>query len=102
MVLALMVVAGCTNCQRSTATESNADTDGYNSADSLVSAMGDARDFPRLIVVTDSLEHTGELPLVRAIFYRTIAYNLMGQQRKSLSQYYLLTNIRHRVLHLFL
>ena len=93
MVLALMVVAGCTNCQRSTGAEGNADADGYNSADSLVSALGDARDYPRLIMVTDSLEHKGKLPLVRAIFYRTIAYNLMGQQRKSLSQYYLLTNM---------
>ena len=42
MVLALMVVAGCTNCQRSTGAEGNADDDGYNSADSMKSALGDA------------------------------------------------------------
>jgi signal transduction histidine kinase len=93
MMLALTAVAGCANCQRSTGTDSNADADGYNSADSLVSAVGDAREFPRLIALTDSLERTGELPQVRAIFYTTIAYNLMGQQRKSLSRYYQLTNM---------
>ena len=93
MVLTLMAVVGCTNCQRPAGSGGNADDDGYNSADSLVSALGDMRDFPRLIAVTDSLENAGELPLVRAIFYRTIAYNLMGQQRKSFSQYYLLTNM---------
>ena len=93
MVLALMAVTGCTHCQRSAGADGNAEDDGYNSADSIVSALGDARDLSRLIVVTDSLEKKGDLPQVRAIFYRTIAYNLTGQQKKSLSQYYLLTNM---------
>ena len=63
MVLTLMAVVGCTNCQRPAGSGGNADDDGYNSADSLVSALGDMRDFPRLIAVTDSLENAGELPL---------------------------------------
>ena len=93
IVLTLIAVVGCTKCQQPAATGGYANADGYTRADSLVSALGDAREFPRLLKVTDSLERTGELPQVRAIFYRTIAYNLLGQQRKSLSQYYQLTNM---------
>jgi signal transduction histidine kinase len=93
IVLTLIAMVGCTKCQQPAATGDYANADGYTRADSLVSALGDAREFPRLLKVTDSLERTGELPQVRAIFYRTIAYNLLGLQRKSLSQYYQLTNM---------
>ena len=89
IALALMALTSCTNCQPPSVAES----DGYNSADSIVSDIGDARDFPRLLEVTDSLERLGELPLVRSIFYKTIAYNLMGKHRTALSLYYKLTTI---------
>lgn len=89
MVLAVIVVAGCTKHQRSLA----ADDDGYNSADSIVSVIGDSRDYPRLLAVTDSLERNGELSQVRAIFYSTVAYNLMGQHRDALRLYYQLAGI---------
>ncbi|MBR4899243.1 MAG: HAMP domain-containing histidine kinase [Prevotella sp.] len=89
MVLAVIVVASCAKHQRSLA----ADDDGYNSADSIVSVIGDTRDFPRLLAVTDSLERNGELSQVRAIFYSTVAYNLMGQHRSALNLYYKLANI---------
>lgn len=81
IVLTLIAVVGCTKCQQPAATGGYANADGYTRADSLVSALGDAREFPCLLKVTDSLERTGELPQVRAIFYRTIAYNLLGQKR---------------------
>ena len=51
------------------------------------------RDYPRLLSVTDSFIRTGELTPVRGIFYKTIAYNLMGQQRTALRLYYDLSRI---------
>ena len=89
LVLALIVVTSCTNHQRLAGSDDN----GYNRADSIVNAIGDTRDLPRLIEVTDSLENIGELSPVRAIFYKTIAYNLMGQSRTALSLYYQLAAI---------
>ena len=89
IALALVVVASCTKWQPS----SVADSDGYNLADTIISDIGDARDFPRLIEVTDSFERIGEIPPVRAIFYKTIAYNLMGQHRTALNLYYQLVKI---------
>ena len=88
MLAGLIVVTSCSNGKGSSVTE-----DSYNSADSIVSDIGDERDFPRLIEVTDSFERIGELPPVRAIFYKTIAYNLMGKHRTALSLYYKLANI---------
>lgn len=67
--------------------------DGFNNADSIVYAIGDERDFPCLLSVIDSLDEAGELSLVKTIFYRTIAYNLMGQQSTSLPLYYQLASI---------
>ena len=69
IALALVVVTSCTKWQPS----SVADSDGYNLADTIISDIGDARDFPRLIEVTDSFERIGEIPPVRAIFYKTIS-----------------------------
>ena len=90
-LLALLAVTSCSNRQQKL--QAFADTDGYNRADSVVSDIGDARDYPRLLAVTDSFVRMGELTPVRAIFYKTIAYNLMGQNRKSLQMYYQLAMI---------
>ena len=90
-LLALLAVTSCSNRQQKL--QAFADTDGYNYADSVVSDIGDARDYPRLLEVTDSFVNTGDLTPVRAIFYKTIAYNLMGQNRKSLQMYYQLAMI---------
>lgn len=90
-LLALLAVTSCSNRQQKL--QAFADTDGYNYADSVVSDIGDARDYPRLLEVTDSFVRMGELTPVRAIFYKTIAYNLMGQNRKSLQMYYQLAMI---------
>ena len=72
---------------------SESDDNGYTRADSIVNAIGDTRDLPRLIEVTDSLENRGELSQVRSIFYKAIAYNLMGQSRTALDLYYQLATI---------
>ena len=90
-LLALLAVTSCSNRQQKL--QAFADTDGYNYADSVVSDIGDARDYPRLLAVTDSFVRMGELTPVRAIFYKTIAYNLMGQHRTSLQLYYQLAMI---------
>ena len=89
ILVTLMIVTSCTNHQAPPAT----DDDGYNDADSIVSEIGDARDFDHLIAITDSFEHAGDLPPVRAIFYKTIAYNLTGQHRAALYLYYQLAKI---------
>ena len=88
ILMAMVVVTSCFN-QKGPSTTDN----GYNKADSIVSDIGDRRDFPRLIEVTDSFERIGELPPVRAIFYKTIAYNLMGKHRTALHLYYQLAKI---------
>lgn len=89
IAVALASVASCTSQKNHSAS----DDDGYNSADSIISVVGDARDFPRLLELTDSFERIGEISQVRAIFYKTIAYNIMGQRRTSLNLYYKLANI---------
>jgi signal transduction histidine kinase len=85
----LMALACCTHRQESPVSA----VDGYNEADSLVSAIGDERDYPRLLTVADSLERAGELSKVKSIFYCTIAYNLTGEHRKALQLYYQLADI---------
>ncbi len=87
----LMAVAGCNAPQHRSLNYK--DSEGYNHADSVVSDIGDERDFERLLVVTDSFERAGELTPIRAIFYKTIAYNIMGQQRNALNLYYKLAAI---------
>lgn len=95
MGLLLTAAPGCTDNGTSLPDASDAytDTDGYNRADSIVNVVGDTRDLPRVLAVVDSLEKTGELSLVKTIFYRTITYNLMGQQSASLRLYYQLDSI---------
>ena len=52
VLLTLLAVASCS--QRQLQPQAFADADGYNRADSVISAIGDARDYPRLLAVTDS------------------------------------------------
>ena len=52
VLLTLLAVASCS--QRQPQPQAFADADGYNRADSVISAIGDARDYPRLLAVTDS------------------------------------------------
>lgn len=91
LATALITLIGCTSHQPHF--DFATDNDGYNQADSIVSAIGDQRDFTYLLRVTDSLKQSGELSKVRAIFYSTIAYNLMGQHNHALRLYYQLGNI---------
>ena len=86
IVLVMLAIVSCTDNQPQR--HAYADAEGYTYADSIISDIGDARDFPRLLVVTDSFLKAGDITPVRAIFYKTIAYNIMGQQSKALSLYY--------------
>ena len=61
--------------------------------DSLILAVGDTRDIPRLLAVIDSVEKRGELTLPKSIFYRTVAYNMQGEFRSSFELYNLLADI---------
>ena len=45
--------------------------------DSLILAVGDTRNVPRLLAVIDSVEQRGELTLAKSIFFRTVAYNML-------------------------
>ena len=89
VVLLLTVVTSCTSRQ----TPSGTDDSGYNTADSIISAIGDQREYDRLIAITDSFERVGDISQVRAIFYTTIAYNLKGQHLKALHLYHQLAAI---------
>ena len=96
ILLILVVVGGCTNRKQLPAIGDGGfnDAEGFNRADSIVSAIGDARDNNvRVLAVIDSLEQAGELSLPKTIFYRTITYNLMGQRSKSLRLYSQLSSI---------
>jgi signal transduction histidine kinase len=89
IVLALVAMVGCKDNNRSSVDSS----DGYNQADSIISVIGDERNLTRLIEITDSFERAGDITEVRAIFYKSIAYNIMGQLRTSLNMYYKLAKI---------
>ena len=94
ITLVLLTVIGCTNRQPSAmdADDFN-NADGFNRADSIVSAVGETRDNQRSLEVIDSLDKAGELSLVKTIFYRTINYNLLGQYHTSLRIYSQLAGI---------
>ncbi len=96
ILLIQAAVSGCTNRRQLPSLSSHGfnDAEGFNCADSIVAAVGDARDNnERVLAVIDSLEKTGELSLPKIIFYRTITYNLMGQRRNSLRLYSQLNSI---------
>ena len=87
--LALFCICSCEQKQK----QHPADDNGYNQADSRVSDLGDRHEWQDMLVACDSLEKTGELSKVKGIFYRTIAHNLTGNYRTSLSLYYQLGDI---------
>lgn len=96
LLLTLVAIGGCTEDRHSQTTVYGGfnDAGGFSRADSIVAAVGDARDSnERVLAVIDSLEKNGELSLAKSIFYRTITYNLMGQQRASLNLYAQLANV---------
>ena len=95
IALGLIAITSCTHRQQSFTVDGVGfnDADGFNHADSVISVIGDERDNPRLLAVIDSFEQAGELSLAKTIFYRTITYNLMGQNRTSLRLYSQLSNI---------
>ena len=98
LILALtcmVAVTGCSKKKQPVLTDHEAffETEGITRADSIVSEISDTRDIPLMIAAIDSLEKAGELSLAKTIFYRTIGYNMMGQQSTSLYYYYQLSDI---------
>ena len=93
LLLALIAIASCTNGKRHFASDAFNNSDGFNHADSIISEIGDTRNHQRALEVIDSFQKTGELPLVRAIFYRTISLNMLGHYRSSLHLYAKLAGI---------
>ena len=91
----MVAVTGCSKKKQPVPTDHEAffETEGITRADSIVSEISDTRDIPLMIAVIDSLEKAGELSLAKTIFYRTIGYNMMGQQSTSLYYYYQLSDI---------
>ena len=89
IALGLAVLAGCKSGMKQPLGEAEEMTP----TDSLINAVGDTRDIPRLLAVIDSVEQRGELTLARSIFYRTVAYNIQGEYRSSFELYNLLADI---------
>ena len=94
-MLVLLIATSCTDSKRTSALTSDGfnNAEGFNRADSIVSVVGDTRDYQRTLDVVDSLEKLGELSLPKTIFYRTINYNLMGRHLSSLRLYSKLAGI---------
>ena len=89
-ILTTIALVGCTKKEQS---HNFADADGYNTADSIISAISDERDWDKFLAACDSFEHAGDISKARSIFYKTVAHNLLGQHRKSLSLYNQLAEI---------
>ena len=89
IALGLTVLTGCKSSQEKLL----GTADELTPADSLILAVGDTRDIPRLLAVIDSVEQRGELTLAKSIFFRTVAYNMQGEYRSSFELYNLLADI---------
>ena len=89
VALVAIALSGCSLKQK----RAMSDEDVRNHADSIVFVTLDNRDMPVMLATVDSLERLGELSKSRSIFFRTIAYNLLGKFRTSMKYYYQLGDI---------
>ncbi|MBR0180343.1 MAG: HAMP domain-containing histidine kinase [Prevotella sp.] len=94
-ITCIVALTGCSHKKQPAEIDNDAffESEGITRADSIVSEISDARDMPRMHAAIDSLEKIGELSLAKTIFYRTIGYNMMGQQSASLPLYQQLAKI---------
>ena len=90
-ILALIALVGCSEKKQSS--NNYTDADGYNTADSIISAISDERDWNKFLAACDSFERVGDISRAKSIFYKTVAHNVQGQYRKSLSLYNQLADI---------
>ena len=95
-ILTTIALLGCSKKEQSS--NNYADADGYNTADSIISAISDERDWDKFLAACDSFEHAGDISKAKSIFYKTVAHNLLGHYRKSLSLYNQLAEIDVREL----
>ena len=89
IALGLTVLCGC----KSGKDRAVGEAEELTPTDSLILAVGDTRNVPRLLAVIDSVEQRGELTLAKSIFFRTVAYNMQGEYRSSFELYNLLADI---------
>ena len=90
-ILTTIALLGCSEKKQSS--NNYADADGYNTADSIISAISDERDWNKFLAACDSFERVGDISRAKSIFYKTVALNVQGQYRKSLSLYNQLADI---------
>ena len=90
-ILFMIGLAGCTKKEQSS--NNFADADGYNTADSIISAISDERDWNKFLAACDSFEQAGDISKAKSIFYKTVAHNLLGHHRQSLGLYNQLADI---------
>ena len=60
--LALVTLGSCEQKKQHTNYES---ADGYNKADSIISAISDERDWPKFLATCDSFQQTGDISRVK-------------------------------------
>ena len=80
-ILALIALVGCSEKKQSS--NNYADADGYNTADSIISAISDERDWDKFLAACDSFEHAGDISKAKSIFYRlwpTICWDIIANR----------------------
>jgi len=93
LIFTTLALATLISCEKKAQSMAYVEADGYNMADSIVSAISDERDWPKFIAACDSFEKAGDISKVKAIFYKTVALNLQGRYRASLSLYNQLADV---------
>jgi signal transduction histidine kinase len=99
LIITIIALIGLVGCSEKEQPSNNfADADGYGVADSIISAISDERDWNKFLATCDSFERVGDISKAKSIFYKTVAHNLLGHQRKSLSLYNQLAEIDEKEL----
>lgn len=93
LIITIIALTGLMGCSKKEQSHNFADADGYNTADSIISAISDERNWDKFLATCDSFEQAGDISKAKSIFYKTVAHNLLGQYRKSLSLYNQLADI---------
>lgn len=81
------------SCHHKQKTLSYVEADGYSEADSILGAISDSRDWPKLMATCDSFEQAGDITKVKSIFYKTVVLNIQGKYRTSLGLYNKLADV---------
>ena len=93
LIFITLALAALGSCEQKKQNNNFESAEGYNKADSIISATSDGRNWSHFLTVVDSFEQAGDISRVKGIFYKTVAYNLMGQYRASQKLYNKLSDI---------